>query len=127
MMSYPCDTHKLVDHKIIRSINYLTYGWEDRKDHRFLGFIPTYKIEDGCVKSLVIGGNNFIACHVFFCDTSYLCGDVSWTEKPYILMFKGCDDLSYALRFGSLYEALMYFEKLDIFSRDLHKECLMYN
>jgi len=117
-----CQKHS--ENNLISMINYLTFGWHQFKDHRFLGFIETH---DDAVQSLVIDGKNYIACHVFFCDADYLCSDQNFKEKPYILMFQGNDDLSYAKRFSKLVDALEFFDKMDLFTRHIEDQCFMYN
>lgn len=121
-------SHKLLlDYPIINTINYLTSGWETFKDHRFLGFIPTYPVEEGCLESLIFNNINYIACHVFFCDVNYLVEDKNFKNKPYILMFKGDDDFSYAKRFTTLKEAIDFFNKTDFFSKHIKEQCFWYN
>jgi len=123
-MNFPCNNHKISDNYTINLINYLTHGWINFKEHRFLGFIETH---ENAVTSLTIENKNYIATHIFFCDKDYLCNDKNFEEKPYILMFKGNDDLSYAKRFKSLHDALEFFEKTDIFSKHIEDQCFMYN
>jgi len=117
-------THKGSENRMINTINYLTCGFRSFKDHFFLGFVKTH---EDAVESLVIDGVNYIACHVFFCDSDYLCNDQNFKEKPYILMFKGNDDLSYAKRFKELKGAIEFFNKMDLFTRDIESQCFMYN
>ena len=56
---FPCLSHRISDNKTINLINYLTHGWHQFKEHRFLGFIVTY---EDAVESLIIDGKNYIAC-----------------------------------------------------------------
>ena len=125
MKKFPCWAHKIVEgNETITLINYLTYGWCRFKEHRFMGFIPTH---EDCVASLKLDGKNYIACHVFFCDGDYFLGDEFFKEKPYILMFMGNDDLSYAKRFKSFEDALKFFDKTDVFTKDVQRQCKIYN
>lgn len=93
--------------QFISMINYLTTGWKGFKEHQFLGFRPT---RDKCVNSLEYLGKNYIACHIFYCDTEYLIRDEYYNTKPYILMLMGNDDLSYGKRFKTSKEAIEFFD-----------------
>lgn len=122
----PCLYHKIVECDHINTINYLVDGWRTFKEHRFLGFIPTH---DDCVPSLRYEGKNYMACHVFFHDQDYLFKDDATLviEKPYIIMFMGNDDTSYAMRFKTLRDALFFFDDLKEFSLEVQKKCQGYN
>ena len=124
MKRYPCVSHKRSENEIVNSINYLTHGFYSWPEHRFLGFIPTY---EGCVASLSVDGVNYIASHVFFNDCYYLCNDKLFKQRPYVLMFQGNDDLSYAKRFESLIDALVFFDDIKIFGKNIQDQCLIYN
>lgn len=128
MKSIPCHNHKISDNYVINLINYCTHGWHSFREHRFLGFIPTHP---DVVKCLEIEGTNYIACHVFHLDKIYAYGKKddgkSCVKKPYILMFMGNDDLSYFLRFETRNKALEFFEKLDLLTLDIIKNCYMFN
>ena len=122
----PCLNHKGSENRHINTINYLVDGWHTFKEHRFLGFIPTH---DTCITSLLHEGKNYIATHVFFCDVDYLSDDdvTIIKEKPYILMFMGNDDISYAMRFKTMRDALFFFDDLEEFTLDIQKKCQGYN
>lgn len=122
---YPCVHHKLLlDYPLINDINYLINKFQSFKEHRFLGFVPTY---DGCFKSLEMDSKNFMACCVFFCDKKYLLEDEGYLEKPYVLMFAGIDDHSCAKRFSLLRDALQFFEDMKEFTEHNNEQCRWYN
>lgn len=130
-VKYPCQYHKVSENRTINTINYLVNGWRTFRGHRFLGFIQTF---EDAITSLKIDDVNYIACHLFFFDKPYLIapeGQEDTAEiakkKPWILMFMGNDDSSYAKRFGTRMQALTAFEEMEIFSEFFAHQCWMYN
>jgi hypothetical protein len=119
-----CSYHKVSDNRIINTINYFVNTRYQFLEVRFLGFIKT---DSDCVTSLKIDGDSYIACQVFFCDYDYLIDDKNYKENPFVLMFVGVDDFSYAKRFKTKIEALEYFEQLNYFTYDIQTQCFGYN
>lgn len=120
---------KVVKDRMVNAVSHMATAFGGFPRHSFLGFIPITIADYGF--GVDINGENYTGCHMFnapewFGDAEPDTGNVR-KNKPWVLMFAGSDDRSYYARFRTQQDAIIYFNKIAVFNRQVLNRCYPYN
>lgn len=109
--------HKLQPDRVVCTINHMSHAFSPPTflEHQFLGFL---QIKGQRTWGVNLGENNYAAVHVFYTMPGFYWNDdprdtlECATANPCVLMFLGCDNTSYMLRFKTKDAAVAYWSKL---------------
>ena len=116
------------DDRTLQTMNYMSSKFGSFKGSKFLGFIPN---TTGSPFGVFYDGADHTACHILYNDWHWGDDQRETAElaamNPWILMFLGCDNSSYMIRFETKDEALIYFNSIDEFDEIVWGESMFYN